>query len=154
MPQVALLEIKNHFFKRSSSMAQVQRVKYLKTNLKDQSGVLLGIMEDLKSKKLTLKSMWGFSKQGGEAELVVIAKDTEKIKSVWTSSGMSVEEGTVFFCKGIDKAGALLNSLRSLTDAQVNIKALHAIALSGKFGSLVWVDPVDVEKAAQALSAK
>jgi prephenate dehydratase len=111
-------------------------------------------MQDLKSKKISLKCLWGFSKQGGESELVVIAKDTDKIKSAWTSSGMSAEEGTAFFFKGTDKAGALLEQLQKLADAQVNMKALHAIAVSGKFGSLVWVDPADVEKASQALGAK
>jgi hypothetical protein len=135
-------------------MAQVQRVQYLKTKLKDQPGVLFGIMQDLKSKKITLKSLWGFSKQGGEAELVVIAKDIDKIKGGWTSSGMTVEEGTAFFCKGADKAGALLNHLQVLANAQVNIKTITAIAVSGKYGSLVWVDAADVEKASQALSAK
>jgi len=135
-------------------MAQAQRVKFLKTNLKDQPGVLFRVMEDLKSKKITLKSLWGFSKQGGDAELVVIAKDTDKIKSAWTSSGMSVEEGTAFFCKGTDKAGALLKHLQALADAQINVKALNAIAVSGNYGSLVWVDSADVEKASQALGAK
>jgi hypothetical protein len=135
-------------------MSQVQRVKFLKTNLKDQPGMLLGIMQDLKSKKITLKSLWGFSKQGGDAELVVIAKDIDKIKGTWTSSGMAIEEGTAFFFKGSDKAGALINQLQVLADAQVNIKAINAIAVSGKFGSLVWVDSADVDKVSQALGAK
>jgi hypothetical protein len=135
-------------------MAQVQRVKYLKTNLKDQPGTLLAMMQDLRSKKISLKSLWGFSKQGGESEVVVIGKDIDKIKTLWTSSGMPVEEGTVFFWKGTDKAGALLQQLQALADAQVNMKALHAIAVSGKFGSLLWVDPADVEKASIALGAK
>jgi hypothetical protein len=135
-------------------MAQVQRVKFLKTNVKNQPGELLAIMRNLMSKKISLKSIWGFSKQGGESELVVIAKDIEKIKSDWTSSGMAVEEGTTFFIKGTDKAGALIKHLQVLADVQINLKAINAIAVSGKYGTLVWVDPADVEKASQVLGAK
>ena len=108
-------------------MAQVQRVKFLKTNLKDQPGELFRIMQDLKSNNITLKSLWGFSKQGGDAELCIVAKDTEKIKSAWSNSGMSLEEGTAFFLKGTDKAGALLKNLQSLADAKINIKAIRAL---------------------------
>jgi hypothetical protein len=135
-------------------MAQVQRVKFLKTNLKDQPGELFRIMEELKSKNITLKSLWGFSKQSGDAELCIVTKDTEKIKSAWSTSGKSLEEGTAFLLKGTDKAGALLKNLQSLADANINIKAINGIAVSGKYGSLVWVDSADVEKAAQVLGAK
>ena len=135
-------------------MAQAQRVKFLKTGLKDQPGALLKVLQELHSKKITLKSLWGFSKSGGESEIFVIAKDTDKIKALWSASGMSVVEGTAFFFKGTDKAGALLKSLQVLADAQVNMKDIIAIAVSGKYGSQVWVDPADVEKAAQALDGK
>jgi hypothetical protein len=135
-------------------MPHAQRVKFIKTTLKDEPGALLGIMEEFQSKKISLKSLWGFSKQGGDAELVVIGKDAEKIRTLWTSSGRSAEEGDVFFFKGTDKAGALIKSLQALADAHINIKALHAIAVSGRYGSLVWVEPADVENASRALGAK
>ena len=135
-------------------MAQVHRVTFLKTNLTDQPGAFLAIMEELKAKKISLKSLWGFNKQGGDAELFVIAKDTDKIKSLWTASGKTVEEGIAFFSKGSDKAGALLKDLQALAGANISIQGTHAIAVSGKYGSLLRVSAADVEKAAQALGVK
>jgi len=135
-------------------MAKAQRVKFLKTNLSDQPGVLLKVMQELKDKKVSLKSLWGFSKQGADAELYVIAKDTDKIKNLWTTAGKTVEEGTTFFSKGTDKTGALLKDLQALADANVNIHGIHAIAVGGKYGSLLRIGAADVEKAAQALGAK
>jgi hypothetical protein len=54
----------------------------------------------------------------------------------------------------VDKTGVLLKSLEALAQANVNIKTTIAIAVSGKFGSIIWVDAMDVEKAAQVLGAK
>jgi len=135
-------------------MAKPQRVTFLKANLKDQPGTLLGIMRDLKSKNIALKSLWGYGKSEGAADLFAIAKDPDKLRNAWKATGVFAEEGTGFFIKGVDKTGVLLKSLEVLAQANVNIKASIAIAVSGKFGSIIWVDAMDVEKAAQVLEAK
>jgi hypothetical protein len=135
-------------------MTKPQRVTFLKANLKDQPGTLLGIMKDLKSKNIALKSLWGFGKSEGAADLVAIPKDPDKLRNAWKAAGVLAEEGTGFFITGVDKTGVLLKSLEALAQANVNIKASIAIAVSGKYGSIIWVDAVDVEKAAQALGAK
>jgi hypothetical protein len=135
-------------------MAKAQRVIFMKVNLRDQPGVLLGVMQDLKSKKIALKSLWGFGKQDGGAELYAIAKDPEKLRNAWKSPDLPAEEGTGFFLKGTDTTGVLVKSLEALSHVNVNIRAINAIALSGKYGTIIWVDPADVEKTAQALGAK
>ena len=135
-------------------MSKPQRVTILKANLKDQPGSVLGIMKDLKSKNIALKSLWGYGKSEGAADLYAIAKDPDKLRDAWKASGVFAEEGTGFFIKGVDKTGVLLKSLEALAQANVNMKALIAIAVSGKFGSIIWVDAMDVEKAAQVLGAK
>ena len=135
-------------------MAKPQRVTILKANLKDQPGSVLGIMKDLKSKNIALKSLWGYGKSEGAADLYAIAKDPDKLRDAWKASGVFAEEGTGFFIKGVDKTGVLLKSLEALAQANVSMKALIAIAVSGKYGSIIWVDAMDVEKAAQVLGAK
>jgi len=135
-------------------MAKPQRVTILKANIKDQPGTVLGIMKDLKSKNIALKSLWGYGKSEGAADLYAIAKDPDKLRDAWKASGVFAEEGTGFFIKGVDKTGVLLKSLEALAQANVSMKALIAIAVSGKYGSIIWVDAMDVEKAAQVLGAK
>jgi hypothetical protein len=135
-------------------MAKPQRVTILKANLKDQPGTVLGIMKDLKSKNIALKSLWGYGKSEGAADLYAIAKDPDKLRDAWKASGVFAEEGTGFFIKGVDKTGVLLKSLEALAQANVSMKALIAIAVSGKYGSIICVDAMDVEKAAQVLGAK
>ena len=135
-------------------MAKPQRITFLKVNLKDQPGSLLAVLKDLKAKNIGLKSLWGFGKNDGSSDVYAIPKDVEKLKTVWKASGMQVGEGTGFFFKGTDTTGVLLKDLEALAQANVNMTAILAIAVSGKFGSLIWVNEADVEKAAQALGAK
>jgi hypothetical protein len=132
-------------------MAKAQRVTFLKVNLKDQPGVLLGVMQDLKAKNISLTALWGYSKAEGNADMFALAKKPDKLRSALQASGLTFEEGTGFFLKGVDKAGVLLKSLETLAKANVNIKGTHALAVGGKFGSLFLFDPADNERAAQAL---
>jgi hypothetical protein len=135
-------------------MAKAQRVTFLKATLRDQPGVLLGLMQDLKSRNIALKSLWGFIKREGDAELYAIAKDPDKLRNAWKVKGLLAEEGTGFFIKGTDKTGVLVKSLEALAQMNINIKAMNAISVSGKYGSLIWVESADIEKAAKALGAK
>ena len=135
-------------------MAHAQQVTFLRTNVKNQPGILLSILQAIKNKNISLKSLWGFNKPNGDAELYVIAKDSDKIKSLWEASGLLVQEGTAFFMKGTDKSGALMKNLLAIANANINIKAIHGIAVSGKYGSLLWVDDADVANAAKALGVK
>jgi hypothetical protein len=135
-------------------MAAPQRVTIMKANLGDQPGSVLGIMKNLNSKNIALKSVWGYGKIEGAPGLWAIAKDPDKLRNAWKTSGVFAEEGTGFFMKGPDKTGALLKSLEMLAQAHISMKALVAVAVGGKFGSIICVDAVDVEKAAQVLGAK
>jgi hypothetical protein len=135
-------------------MAKVQQLTFLKVHTNDEPGVLLRIMEALKAKNISLKSLWGFGKQDGSAEIYFIGKAPEKIEQALQTNEMVIEKGAAFFTQGTDKAGALLKALETLSDAKINIKGIHAIAVGGKFGSLIWVNDSDVPKAAKALNAQ
>lgn len=135
-------------------MAKPQRATYFKANLEDKPGALLTVLKELKSKNLGLSGLWGYSTSEGKAELYVVTKNPDKIRNAWKASGFLAEEGTGFWVKGTDKTGALLGTLEGLADSGVNIIAIDAVAVGGKFGSFVWVKPEDVERAARALGAK
>lgn len=132
-------------------MAKAQRAIYFKAALEDKPGALLAVMKELKAKNLGLTGLWGFATSPGNAELYVVAKNADKLRTAWQSSGMVKEEGTGFWIKGVDKTGVLVKTLEALAEAGINIMAIHAFAVSGHFGSFIWVSSADVEKAAKAL---
>ncbi|MCX7984992.1 MAG: hypothetical protein N3A63_08850 [Bacteroidetes bacterium] len=135
-------------------MAKPQRLTYLKLQISDYPGALLEVMKALKEKNISLKSLWGYSKENGVADVFIVGKDEGKVQRALPSSITVLEKSTVFFLQGTDKAGALLKMLQILADARINIRALHAIAVSGKYGSLLWVNEGDIEKTARVLGAK
>ena len=135
-------------------MAKPQRVTYFKISLEDRSGSLLGIAQDLKSKKIGLIGLGGQSVQGGRAEVYLIARNPDKLRDVWKASGMNFEEGTGFFVRGSDRTGVLVDTLDALSKAGVNIVMSEAMGVGGNYGFFVRVAPADVERTAQALGAK
>jgi hypothetical protein len=135
-------------------MAKVERGIYFKANLEDMPGALLKVMQDLKAKNIALSGLWGFGTPEGKAQLFVVPKNPNKLRNAWKTSGLLAEEGAVFWLKGADRTGALNKSLEALSSAGINIRAVHAIAVSGRFGSFLWVDAASVEEAAKALGVK
>ena len=135
-------------------MAAVERATYFVANLKDKPGAAFKVLEGLKAKNVGLSGLWGFSTSGGKAQLYVVGKNPRKVRNAWKASGLLAEEGTGFWLKGTDRTGALLKPLEAIAKAKVNIIAVDAISVGGKFGSFVWVDKKDAGKAAKALGMK
>jgi hypothetical protein len=135
-------------------MAKPQRVTYFKVNLEGKSGSLLALARDLKKKNVGLIGIKGQDTQAGHAEVYLIARNPDKLRNACKSSGMSFEEGTGFFVKGVDKTGVLVRTLEALANAGVNIIVSDAMAVSGNYGFFIQVAPADVEKTATALGAK
>ena len=134
-------------------MAKPKRVTYFKARVENKPGALLALVQELKAKNLGLVSLKGFG-HADQGEVLVVAKNPEKLRSAWQAAGILVEEGTAFFFSGADKTGALIANLEAIAKGGTNVVAIEALAAGGYFGSVVWVSPEDVDKTAQALGAK
>ena len=133
-------------------MATAKRMTYFKAKIEDKPGALLALAMDLKEKNIDLAGLKGVS-HAGHGDVLVIPKNPEKLRIAWNASGSLLEEGTLFFLTGVDKTGALTGSFDALAKADVNIVAIEAGAVGGRFGTFLWVAPGDVDKTAQALGA-
>jgi prephenate dehydratase len=135
-------------------MATVQRATYFRADLKDKPGALLKVLEDLKSRNVGLTGLWGFSMGGGKAQLYVVGKNPGKLKRAWKKGKLLKEQGVGFVVRGSDRTGALISTLQALKNAKVNIQAIDAIAVAGKYGSFIWVNKGQERKAAKALGVE
>ena len=135
-------------------MARAYRVRYFKAHLENKPGALLKFMQQLKSKNLGLCGLWGFAADGSSAELYAVPKSPDKLRKLWSDSGILEEEGIGFWLRGVDRTGALNESLAALADAGVNIDSIDAVCVGRQFGSFVWIAPSDIDKAARALKAR
>ena len=132
-------------------MAKVYKLSYFVANIKDEPGALLKIMVGFRDKNIGLSGLWGFGSKDGEGQLFVIAKDSEVLREAWKDAGLRAEEGTGFFISGEDRTGALIESLERLVEVGINIHSIDAITVGAVFGSFIWVDASDIEKASVAL---
>ena len=135
-------------------MAKAQRITAFTMSLEDKPGALLSIMKRFKEQKVNLAGVWGYTMGPGQAEVLIVGKDPEKVRAALRSSGASFTERTGFFSKGADKVGALLDSLQVISDAGINLDAANAIAVGGKYGSYFWVKEEDAARAERALGGK
>lgn len=133
-------------------MAIVKRMTYFKTQIEDKPGALLAIANDLKEKNLDLIGLKGVSHMQ-HGDVLIIPKNPEKVRIAWNATGKLLEEGTLFFVTGVNKTGALAASLDTLAKNDVNIVALEAGAIGGRYGAFLWVSPQDVERTAHILAA-
>ena len=135
-------------------MAKSKRMTYLVASVDDRPGTAMKLLHDLKKSNIGLVGLWGFGMPDGKAKIYAVAKNPEKLRTLWMGSGLMAEEGTGFLVSGTDRTGVLLKTLEGLAAAGINIKMMDALATGGKFVSLIWVAPAQVEDAAKALGCK
>lgn len=135
-------------------MATIERATYFLANLQDEPGAVLKVLQDFKEKDIGLSGLLGFGTSEGKAQLCIVGKNPRKVRNAWKKSGLLADEGIGFWVKGVDRTGALLKPLEALANAGINIVAIDATAVGGRFGSFIRVDKADVEKAAKALGLK
>jgi hypothetical protein len=132
-------------------MTTVARITYFVSNLENKPGALLRVMRELKAKNIALAGLWGIETREKAGRLYVVPENPEELKSAWESAGLLTGEGTGFFITGENRTGVLNESLDALANAGVNVDAIDAIAVGGQFGSYIWVDEADIDKASEAL---
>ena len=55
--------------------------------------------------------------------------------------------------QGDDCVGAIADIVGTLADAKINVTAIDAVCVDGRYGALCWVAPRAVKKAAQMWGA-
>ena len=135
-------------------MTRSRRVRFFRAQIANKPGALLAITRRLKQKNVGLCGLWGYATSGSTAELYAVPKEPNKLRSLWSSEKILKEEGVGLWLTGANRIGALHKSLDALFRAGVNIESIDAICVGKEYGSFVWVDPSDIEKAAEVLNAE
>jgi hypothetical protein len=58
-----------------------------------------------------------------------------------------------FLLQGDDRVGAVAQLLERLGSAKINVTAIDAVSVDGRYGAIFWVAPKDVKKAAAIVGA-
>lgn len=132
----------------------VRRVKCYSVEVEDRPGVLADFCAALKAHNVSLKGLWGFGVGEGKAKILSVPQNPARFQKVAQAAGYAAKEGTAFYLTGTDRVGALCKTLDMAKSAGVNIHALDAVGVGGRFGAYIWGDEASTEDLAKALGAR
>lgn len=131
-----------------------KRVQYFEIDVLDRPGVLADFLAVLRDQKVNLKGLWGFGVGMGKAQIFSVPQNPDKFLKAAKLAGYTPREGVAFQLTGTDKIGALCNILDKVKLAGLNIHAVDAIGVGGKFGCYIWAEQGKAEELSKALAAK
>jgi hypothetical protein len=141
--------------KETTMSDSVRKVDYFSMAVSDKVGEGLKILSALAESGVNLLAFTGFPR-GRRAQVDLIPEDTKKFNGAVKKAGLKMNpKKTGFLVQGDDRPGALVDVLKKLADAGMNVTAMDAVvAGEGHYGAILWVKPENVAKAAKLLGAK
>jgi hypothetical protein len=132
----------------------VRLVDYFYVTVPNKAGEGARLLDALRRERVNLLAFSAFP-EGRKSQADFIPEDSAAFrraakKAKWKVTGPK----KVFLLQGDDRVGALADIVGALAGAKINITALDAISVHGRFGALLWVDPKDVKKAQKVFDAR
>jgi hypothetical protein len=131
----------------------IRTVDYFYLMVPDKPGEGARILDVLKEAGVNLLAFSGFP-AGRRAQLDFFPSDSAAFKQVAKKAKWKVvgpKRG--FLVQGDDRVGAGAALLERLGAAKINVTAIDAVSVNGRYGAIFWVAPKDVKKATTLLGS-
>jgi hypothetical protein len=131
----------------------LRRIEYYYATVDDKHGKGYWLLEHLRQKGINLLAFTAFPLGGGRSQLDFFPDNAELFCSAIAEVGIEpIGPKRAFFVQGEDKIGGIVEIHHKLAGAGINVYASNGTSSGGgKFGFVLWVNPDDYERAAQAL---
>jgi hypothetical protein len=132
----------------------VRLVDYFYVTVPNKSGEGARLLDALRREGVNLLVFSAFP-EGRKSQADFVAEDSAAFrraakKAKWKLTGPK----KVFLLQGDDRVGLLADVVGALAGATINITALDAIGVHGRYGALLWVAPKDLKKAQKAIQSR
>lgn len=128
-------------------------VDYFYVTAANKPGEGARVLNSLKQAGVNLLAFSGFP-QGRKAQLDFVPADPAAFKQAAKQAKLKVVgPKRAFLMHGDDRVGAMADLIDRLAAAKINLTALDAVAVEGRYGAIFWVAPKDVKKTATLLGA-
>ena len=124
----------------------IKRVQYFSISTQDKPGELARFAKAMKEANVNMAGVWGFSKGGGQAEIIAVPMDPEPFKKAVQRAGWNARAGACFHLTGEDRVGALSDALDRVARDGINLHAVDAMGIGGRYSAYVWAQEKDVER--------
>jgi hypothetical protein len=133
---------------------QIRQVDYYYVTVTDQPGEAARVLKVLRDGRVNLLGFCGFPRDNGKAQLDFIPEDPAAFIRAATNARIPVsEKKSAFLVQGEDRPGAIAEIVEKLADSGINVTSVQAFRSgSGGYGGMVWINPADLRRAAEALA--
>jgi len=131
----------------------IRLVEYFYVMAANKPGEGARALATLRDAGVNLLAFSGFP-NGRRAQLDFVPDDSAKFKSAAKKAKWKVvgpKRG--FLVAGDDRMGAVAELLDRLASKKINVTAVDAVSVDGKYGALLWVASKDVTRAAALIGA-
>lgn len=131
----------------------VRQVEYFYMEVPNKVGEGTKALQTLKNAGVNLLAFSGFP-SGRRAQLDFFPADAAAFKAAAKANRWKVvgpKRG--FLIEGDDRIGAIADVMSRLAAANINVIAIDAVGVGGRYGAMCWVAARDVKKAASLLGA-
>ena len=130
----------------------VRLVDYFYITLPNKPGEGARALDVLRAERVNLLAFSAFP-EGRKSQADFVPEDSGAFrraakKAKWKVAGPK----KVFLVQGDDRVGAIADLVGALAAAKINVTALDAVSVHGRYGAMFWVAPKDVKKATKVLS--
>ena len=130
---------------------KIKVVECLDWKAPDKPGELLRYAEAFKKRDVNLEALWSCGCCNGA--ITAVAKKPAKLSAALKAMGVRPRKSKCFYLSGKDKTGVLVDVLKKLAAARINVNCSAALAAQGKFGCVLWVKDSVLSKARRLLKA-
>ena len=131
----------------------IRVVEYFYMTAPNKPGEGARALNTLKEAGVNLLAFSGFP-LGRRAQLDFIPADPVAFKqAAKRAKWKMVGPKRGFLLQGDDRVGAIAELLDRLGTAKINVTAIDAVSVDGRYGAIFWVAPKDVKKTATILGA-
>lgn len=131
----------------------IQRVAYYHMGVPDRPGEGARVLTALRDAGADLAALHAFPRADG-AQLDFVPLDEQAFVEAARQADLDLStRKTAFLVRGDDRPGAAADLLTRVGSAGINVTALDAIAVDGRYGALFWVADDDVARAVEVLGA-
>ena len=131
----------------------VRLVDYFYVSIPNKAGEGARLLDTLRQERVNLLAFSAFP-QGRKAQADFIPEDAAAFrraakKAKWKVVGPK----KVFLVQGDDRVGACADLIGALAAAKINVIALDAVSVHGRYGAIFWVAPKDLKKAQKVIGS-
>lgn len=131
----------------------VRLVDYFYVTVANKAGEGARLLQTLLQERVNLLAFSAFP-EGRKTQADFIPEDPVAFrraakKAKWKVVGPK----KVFLVQGDDRVGAIADLTGALAAAKINVIALDAVSVHGRYGAILWVAPKDLKKAHKAIDA-